>query len=220
MKTKSFLAFTALFILLFSTFITNSNAQNRPTYQKKAGYRGYGMDTVERTNVLTSYPTNFVASTFKVGYEFKVSNNKGLKFIGSFGSSSENYDWYGLSGFREFGLEAQLRFYVQKDHPALNGFYLAPFSSYKTMNYNSSIYYSPINGQPQSSQTATVSNFALGYIIGYQWIFRSSFVIDAFIGGGGNFISGDNTQGNLSNTIYAYRNGIDLHTGIALGIAF
>jgi hypothetical protein len=221
MKTKTFLAFIVICSLFISGAIFSSNAQSRPLNQRpKTRQRISPIDTVERSIILTSYPTNFVAATIKVGYEFKVSHNKGLKFIGSFGSSNENSDWYGLNEFKEFGLEAQLRFYVQKDHPALNGFYLAPYASYKSMSYTTNnTFYNLSTGQAYS-QTGNVSNFMLGYVIGYQWIFNSSFVIDAFIGGGNNFISGDNTQGNLSNTIYAYRNGIDLHTGIGLGVAF
>lgn len=221
MKTKISAASIAVCFLFISGPGISSNAQTRPVKSRPQSARYFNrMDTIERSIILTSYPTNFVAATIKVGCEFKVAHNKGLKFIGSFGSSTENGDWYGLDEFREFGLEAQLRFYVQKDRPALNGFYLAPIVSFKSMTYtDNNLIFNPSTGQPYS-QNGSVSNFMLGYVIGYQWIFNSSFVIDAFIGGGNNFISGDNTQGNLSNTIYAYRNGIDLHTGIGLGVAF
>jgi len=222
MKTKSFLAFSALFTLAFLTFCLGANAQSRPLKSRPQSTHYYShMDTIQRKGVFTSYPTNFIASTLKVGYEFKVSNNKGLKFIGSVGSSQNNTSWYDLNKFTEFGLEAQLRFYILKDKPALNGFFLAPYASYKSMTYtgNGSVY-DPNTGTYTYGQNGTVSDLAIGYIIGYQWIFNSTFSIDAFIGGGYNSISGDNTQGTLGTDIYAYHNGIGIHTGIGLGVAF
>ena len=221
MKMKTLLAFAALSILFNAGFWFVSNAQ---TGSPKLIFHPVGRlsqrDTIKRRNVLTFFPTNFVAATIKAGYEFKIAHNKGLKFMGSFGSSTTGGDFYGLNEFQEFGLEGQLRFYFQKDYPALNGFYLAPYVSFKSMNYKSDMYVLPVYPPIYNSSVGQVSNFSLGYVIGYQWIFNSSFVIDAFVGGGYNSISGNNSPGNLSNTVYAYRSGIDLHTGIGIGLAF
>src|SRR6185312_5978436 len=109
--------------------------------------------------------------------------------------------------------------------PALNGLYLAPYVSYKTMTYSGTTYPNYIDllypAPPQIYYSnASVSDLGIGYIIGYQWVYNSTFTIDAFIGGGNNSISGNNAGGNLSNTIYEYRSGIDFHSGIGIGIAF
>ena len=221
MKTITFLVLTlCISIITLSCF--NTNAQTRPMKSRSQSIHYFSrMDTVERNGVFISYPTNFIASTLKVGYEFKVSHNKGLKFIGTLGSSNNSGDWYGLNKFTEFGLESQLRFYMLKDKPALNGFYLAPYAAYKTMTYtgNSSVF-NATTGQYEAGQSTSVSNFTIGYVLGYQWIFNSTLTIDAFVGGGFNTISGDNSQGSLGTAIFAYRNGIDIHSGIGLGVAF
>ena len=213
-----------IFIAILSGISFNISAQNRPVKNSRPAFiqRFSRMDTVERAGVFTSFPTNFIASTLKVGYEFKVAHNKGLKIIGSFGSSNSTGDYYGLDKFNEFGLEAQLRFYVLKDHPALNGLYLAPYSFYKSMNYQISSSYYDYNTNTYSYTTTneTAGNFCIGYIIGYQYIYNSTLTIDAFIGGGNDFISGNNSNGNLGNSAFAYRSGIDIHTGIGIGIAF
>ena len=222
MKTKTFFALITLCFLLFIGFFNGISAQTRPTKTRPQSLHYLSrMDTVERKGVFISYPSNFIASTLKVGYEFKISHNKGLKLIGTLGSSDNNSDWYGLNKFTEFGLEGQLRFYMLKDRPALNGFYLAPYAAYKAMTYtgNTTIFNAG-TGQYESGQSTSVSNFTLGYVLGYQWIFNSTLTIDAFIGGGFNTISGDNSQGNLGTAIFAYRNGIDIHSGIGLGVAF
>lgn len=214
--------------LLFSGIYTLS-AQSRPQRPKAGSRSYYGRDTSARKSVLTSFPTNFVASTMKVGYEFRVSSNKGLKLIGSYGGGSsssnsnifggpDNTSYYGLNNFSEFGLEAQLRFYILKGRPALNGLYLAPYAGYKSMNYtyNSS---NSITGQPITS-SYNVSDFSIGYVIGYQYIYNSSFTLDLFVGGGLNTISGNNTFGSLSTDPFAYYKGIMIHPGVGIGIAF
>jgi len=213
-----------LFVFFVSTVL---KAQNRPVYQgPKINHRRFNMDSIERRGILTFNPTNFAASTIKAGYEIRLSHNKGLKFVGSFGATNSGANGgsiYGLDKFTEFSLEAQFRFYVLKNHPSLNGLYLAPYVFYKTMTYSDSTNYdSYLNGNPVPTayiNNAVVSAFGVGYIIGYQWIFRSTFVIDAFIGGGNNFISGNNQWGSLT-SVYAYGSGINLHSGIAIGLAF
>ncbi len=226
MKSNSLLIiFIALSGVQFLPF--DSFAQNKPKNDKTAFVKTmFGhKDTIERTDILTIYPTNFVAYTAKLGYEFKIAHNKGLKITASYGSSNGTDDFYYLDKFNEIGMEAQLRIYLLKGHPALNGLYLAPYVSYKTMNYSGTAYANYIDllypAPPQLYYSnVNVSNFGIGYVIGYQWIFSSTFTVDAFIGGGNNSISGNNAGGNLSNTIYEYRSGIDLHSGIAIGIAF
>jgi len=225
MKTKTFFVFTTLCSLIISGLFINVIAQPRPVKYRPTSTHYYSrIDTIQRKGVFTSYPTNFIASTLKVGYEFRVSDNKGLKLIGSYGASTSSGSYYSsLDRFNETSLEAQLRFYVLKDRPALNGLYLAPYAFFKSMTYSgnqggNNVYLN--NTGPSYLTNATAGNFSVGYIIGYQYIYNSTLTLDAFIGGGNNFISGDNSGGNLSSSLYAYRNGIDLHTGISIGVAF
>jgi hypothetical protein len=201
-------------------------AQNRPTNNHRTfintmfGHR----DTTYRDGVFTIFPTNFVASTAKAGYEFKIAHNKGLKLMASFGSSTGSNDYYYLDKFSEAGLEAQFRIYVLKDHPALNGLYLAPYVSYKSMTYSGATNYDGlvlyVGPGPVYVNNVTASDFGIGYVIGYQWIFNSTFTVDVFAGGGNNSISGNTSGGNLASTVYEYRSGIDFHSGIGIGIAF
>jgi len=226
MKSKNRLFIALLASFLFSPF-AQASAQSRPTNDQRNFMSSmFGRpDTISRTDILTIYPTNFVASTAKIGYEFKVAHNKGLKIMASYGSSNGVDDFYLLDKFNEIGLEAQFRIYVLKNHLALNGLYLAPYISYKTMTYSGNsnpinldlIYPSP---SPVYYSNATVAALGIGYVIGYQWIFNSTFTVDAYIGGGDNIISGNNAGGNLSGTVYEYRSGIDFHSGIGIGIAF
>jgi len=226
MKTKK-ITTTFLAICLIFLGIYNSSAQSRPQRPRTGGRSYTGRDTSERKGVLTSFPTNFVASTMKIGYEFRLSSNKGLKLIGSYGGGSssgnaniygtDNTSYYGLNNFSEFGLEAQLRFYILKGRPALNGLYLAPYAGYKSMNYT----YNSQNFTGQNITTSySVSDFSIGYVIGYQYIYNSSFTLDLFVGGGLNNISGNNTFGTLDSDPFAYFKGIMIHPGIGIGIAF
>ena len=225
MKILSLLFPAGIFILFAGLFNQVSAQEKRPTGHKNIATTMFGKrDTIKRKEIFTCFPTNFVASTLKLGYEFKVAHNKGLKFLGSVGSSSSANDYYYLDKFTEFGIETQLRIYVIKDQPALNGLYLAPYVSYKSMtysgatNYNGLVLY--VGPGPVYVSNVTTSDLGIGYIIGYQWVFNSTFSLDLFVGGGNNIISGNNSGGALATSIFEYRSGIDIHSGLAIGIAF
>jgi|GEM_PF-3596753 len=227
MKMNFFLILTIFCILFNAGFWLNSDAQTGSKLKfHRVGQHSSQMDTMERHGVLMGYPTNFFASTLKVSYEFRLTPNKGLKLFASYGASSDsgNLIYPGLNKFNELGFEAQFRFYVSKVHMPLSGLYLAPYASYKKMTYSGYENYNALNALVGTSQTyitnATTSNLSVGYIIGYQMIFNSSFTIDGFIGGGDNFISGNNSGSSLSSALFAYRTGIDLHMGIGIGVAF
>jgi hypothetical protein len=210
------------FILLFLTAgILQANAQRPLKKRPRLSKTSYnGIDTVERKSVFISYPTNFFASTLKIGYEFKVGSGRSLALIGSLGGadSKDNSTFYGVSSFTELGLEAQFRIYILKDRPTLNGLYLAPYASYKSMSY-SFLGQDPYTGN-YTSIDRSVSNLGVGYIIGYQYIFSSSFTFNAFLGGGYNSVSGDNTYGTVNQNPFGYSKGITVHMGIGIGIAF
>jgi len=215
--------FPACIIMLFAGLFNQISAQEkRPDNHKTIATTMFGSrDTVKRKEIFTCFPTNFVASTLKLGYEFKVAHNKGLKFIGSVGSSSSPNDFYFLDKFTEFGLEAQLRVYVIQVHPALNGLYVAPYISYKSMTYSGYTNFGDLVGPgPVYINNATTSDLGLGYVMGYQWVFNSTFTVDFFVGGGDNIISGNTSGGILSTSTFEYKSGIDFHSGIGIGIAF
>jgi len=225
MKTYRSFLLLPVFCIVFTIAYLTVSAQSRPQQRPHLSTRSYaGKDTTVRTGVLTFFPTNFVASTMKIGYEFRLTQNKGLKLLGSYGSSanqsnaSSGNDYYSLNSFSEFGLEAQLRFYVLKGRPSLNGLYMAPYLLYKSMNYTYSSQ-NPITFLPENA-SGTTSDFSIGYVIGYQILYNSSFSLDMFVGGGINSISGDNTHGNLGTDIFGYYKGIMIHPGIGIGIAF
>jgi hypothetical protein len=223
-KNWPFIRFSVTMLLLF-TIINIANAQRpvkkRPTKTARSSYTG--RDTLERKTVLEACPTNFFATTMKLSIETKLSSNKGLKILASYGQASPGGDasgsFYGLWQFSEFGFETQFRIYVLKDRPALNGLYLAPYFGYKSMNYQASLTNPFNNNTPYAGPSSTISDFSFGYIIGYQYIFSSTFTFDVFIGGGDNQISGDNSQG-LLNGAFAYPKGIMVHMGLGIGIAF
>jgi hypothetical protein len=222
MKTnKTALVISFIFLFLGANLI-NAVAQRPLKKRPRLSRSTYtGIDTIERKSVFISYPTNFFASTLKIGYEFKVAHNKGLALLGTLGGgqSSENSStYYGVTSFNEEGLEAQLRIYILKDRPALNGLYLAPYMSYKTMAYVASV-------QDQytgswSDQPFNTSSFGIGYVMGYQYIFSSGFTFNTFLGGGDYIISGDNTHGSVAQNPFGYPKGIAVHMGIGIGIAF
>jgi hypothetical protein len=225
MKKLSFLFPAAIIIPLAGLYNQISAQDKRPVGHKTIATTMFGnRDTMKRKEIFTCFPTNFVASTLKLGYELRLAHNKGLKFLGSVGASSSSNDFYFLDKFTEFGLEAQLRIYVIQDHPALNGLYVAPYVSYKSMTYsgqtnqNGLVMY--VGPGPVYVSNATTSDLGLGYVMGYQWVFNSTFTVDFFVGGGDNIISGNNSGGILSTSTFEYRSGIDLHTGIGIGIAF
>jgi len=228
------LIFTLAFLFIHGVTYAQRPVKKRPVKTSTTHPSHYsGRDTLDRKGVVDAFPTNFAATTMKISYESKIGTNKGLKLIGSFGGADadpSSYNngtggtpntFYQVASFSEIGFEAQLRFYVLKDRPALNGLYLAPYLWYKSMNYTPVIT-DPYNSKEIAGSATSVSDFSIGYIIGYQYIFSSGFTFDAFVGGGDNIISGNNTPGNPAaiNQVYGYPKGIMIHTGIALGIAF
>ena len=214
MKTKKFFPLIMQSTFLLSLIHLNANAQSdiQKEQRPKLDGRVNGRDSTQRKVVFINYPLNFIVSTMKVSGEFRIGHYNGLKLIGSFGYAKDFNIFYDLNGFKEYGLESQFRFYVLEDRPVLNGFFVTPFIAYKSITYQLSNYYN-------SSQTETAGNFSVGFLMGGQFIYASSFTIDAFIGGGINFISGNNSGGNLSSGIFEYSNGIVFHTGIGIGFA-
>jgi hypothetical protein len=91
MNKSIHIVFFTLIVFIVNGLIHNTNAQQRPLKKRpvKVGrsMKNNGQDSIERKYIISCYPVNFIATTIKVGYEFKLSPHKGFKFIAAFGNA-------------------------------------------------------------------------------------------------------------------------------------
>lgn len=229
MQKSSFLIFFITGILFF-TFSNASFAQSKKKKNKPKGIDS--ASAVMRQNVITTFPLSFVGGSILLGYERQYAHKKGIKFLAGVGAAdrsryysanSDNFNgtYNYVDNMSSFYLEVQPRFYVIENKVPMNGLYMAPILNYKQMNFDLTI---EDNFGPSPSTTTLekqqASAYSIGYVIGYQAIFRSSLTLDFYAGGGMMRAQGDYKKINTQMGIDSYRNGITIHMGAALGIAF
>ena len=165
-------------------------------------------------NVVSMYPFPFLANSFVLGYERKVSGVVGLKVIGGYTLADES-NYYEVSNLEEFYVEGQLRRYMGDSTSALKGIYIAPYVLYKQFAGEKPIH----NGQFSQLTAINASATGVGVVFGYQFLSKAGVTLDSYIGGGMLFSTGDSKEiPNLG--INPYRRGTALQIGVNLGFAF
>jgi hypothetical protein len=147
-----------------------------PLYAQNTG----GNESSFKSNVKTN-----VLALFSVAYEGAVAERKSLLFEFRYSPTADLFD----KGLRIVAA-SEMRFYLDKIRPGLQGFYLGPYLKYRYME---------IEKQPDMLLTALtlglagmiekelrLHTFGFGGQAGYQWIFRRGMVLNAFGGLGYN----------------------------------
>jgi Protein of unknown function (DUF3575) len=83
-----------------------------------------------------------------------------------------------------FGIVPEYRFYLSEKHPAMEGFYVAPFLRFQHLSqegrYES---FDPFTGNSTFRNIdATLNAFGAGVVVGRHWIFKQRFSLDAQLG--------------------------------------
>ncbi|MCA8833160.1 DUF3575 domain-containing protein [Hymenobacter pini] len=130
-----------------------------------------------------------IVNTAALSFEHKLSETSSFQ-LGVSVTANYDEDEYNYSGTKDtrstsgFGLIPEYRFYLSEKHPAMEGFYVAPFLRYqflrKSGQYGS---YDPLTGtNTLRSSPATLNAFGGGVVVGRHWIFKQRFSLDALVG--------------------------------------
>jgi len=178
-----------------------------------------------QTNVVKLDIFQPIVSTIALSFEHKLSEASSFQLgvAGTFGYK-EDYSSFGNTNGRStsgFAITPEYRFYLSEKHPALEGFYVAPFVRFQYLsqtgiNYNQNI--------PQPYEASLVA-FGLGTTVGRHWIFKQRFSLDLFAGPGYTFTSVSSNQagGRIDKGDflgYFNNNNYDFRGGVTFGIAF
>ncbi len=139
-------------------------------------------------NIIKVNPLSLAFGNFNVTYERALNPSSSIQI-------SANY-WYRLLGTEVtgFGFRAGYRFYItNRVKPAPIGFYAGPQISFNSLK--------------EKSSEESVSATGVGFMLGYQWVFRSGVSLDLGAGPIYQFAkettSGTSYQGFLPNLSFA-----------------
>jgi outer membrane autotransporter protein len=172
-------------------------------------------------------------STLAISYEHKLSESSSfqLGISGTFGYKDDystlNFNTYSDSRSTSgFAITPEYRLYLSEKHPALEGFYVAPYARFQYLNQ--SAYYSTYTSSGSTytqKYDASLTAFGLGVIVGRHWIFKRRFSLDIYAGPGYTLTSTSSDQPGVSPRKgdfvgYFNDNNYDLRGGVTFGIAF
>ena len=180
-----------------------------------------------QTNVVKLDIFQPIVSTIALSFEHKLSEASSFQLgvAGTFGfkedySSFNNNNGRSTSGF---AITPEYRFYLSEKHPAMEGFYVAPFLRFQYLSQTGTT-----NGYNQNTPKpyeASLTAFGLGATVGRHWIFKQRFSLDLFVGPGYTFTSISSDQSGYvpekgSFLGYFNNNNYDFRGGVTFGIAF
>lgn len=156
-----------------------------------------GIDAVAQKSVIKADLISPVFNTLVVAYERVTSENGAFQL----GFTLMKNDWY-----RRVGLTPEYRFYVS-DKPAPTGFFVAPFFQYFDVTDKNSM-----------NQTENYSEFGLGAVAGYQWMFKDLVTFSAFLGP--KYTSNSRPRRIGQNSTIQFNEGFAVRAGLTLGLVF
>ncbi|RSK37378.1 DUF3575 domain-containing protein [Hymenobacter metallilatus] len=142
-----------------------------------------------QSNVLKLDIFQPIVNTAALSYEHKLTESSSFQ-LGISLTANYREDGYDFGSSYEgrktsgFGIIPEYRFYLSEKHPAMEGFYVAPFLRYQHLNqsgqYSS---YDPItNTVTYRNADASLNAFGGGVVVGRHWIFKQRFSLDALLG--------------------------------------
>ncbi|MBC6697381.1 DUF3575 domain-containing protein [Hymenobacter puniceus] len=182
-----------------------------------------------QTNVVKLDIFQPIVNTAALSFEHKLSETSSFQ-LGV--SVTANYREDGGFSFSDegrktsgFGIVPEYRFYLSEKHPAMEGFYVAPFLRFQHLSQKGTYEsYDPVTGQYfQRSADAKLNAFGGGVVVGRHWIFKQRFSLDAQLGpsymvssvsSNGADVEKDNFLGFYDDMNYGLRG------GVTFGVAF
>ncbi|MDQ3073844.1 MAG: hypothetical protein M3Q97_11345 [Bacteroidota bacterium] len=165
-------------------------------------------DRVE--TIFSAYPQGFFVGSMRLGFEKLAGEKTGLHGIIGIGAG-EYSTFLQVTDFTEIMAEFQPRFYVLRNTVTLDGPFVSPYVSFRYITFKDDVPIEPFGDRKASA-------FEIGYLLGYQKVFYSHFVIGMYAGGGMGFPSGNSDL--VDKIVNGYRKGVSPHVGLQLGIAF
>ena len=133
-------------------------------------------------------------NTFLVGYERILKKNQSLNLSGGYMEFPfnlevpESVQLKGQKSKSGYTVGADWRFYLGKENrnPAPDGVFLAPFIVIHHFSSNRDITYTDTLGQPNNlNMNSRINFFTIGGQLGYQFVIKRRFVVDAVMFGPG-----------------------------------
>jgi hypothetical protein len=183
----------------------------RPTYWER----------VRGKDIISFYPFGLVSGALVVGWETKMGKTVSMKSILGYGENSR-VGYYNLNNVTEVYAEIQPRFHFS-DSTIFQGFYAAPFLSFKNLNgatTKETYYYDPstqTNVYREESTTNKISAASFGFLLGCQKTYYQRLNLDVYVGGGMMRAFGDYDRLGV-NGINDYKNGTFIHLGASIGV--
>lgn len=175
-----------------------------------------------------------IINTLALSFEHKLSETSSFQMsvAGTFGYKDDYSSFNSQNEGRStsgFALTPEYRLYLSEKHPALEGFYVAPYLRYQYLSQTGTIYsYNPYGpGGTGQKYDASLNAFGLGVTVGRHWIFKQRFSLDVFTGPGytvtsvsANQASGGYAPQKSDFLGYLNNNNYDFRGGATFGIAF
>lgn len=152
-------------------------------------------------NTVKINPLSALFRTGSVFYEHAISSKSSVQL--GFAISGAKLD---KEKFRGIALTPEYRFYLKNNAP--DGLYFAPFSKYQ--------HYTISN----DTDKGTYSSFGGGLMLGRQWMYKSGFVLDLFLGPAFNSGTYKQEYGNGDPEISGAIDGFGIRVGLAIGFGF
>ncbi|WP_165370598.1 DUF3575 domain-containing protein [Hymenobacter persicinus] len=155
------------------------------------------------------------SSSFQLGLSFTINYREDSNF-------SNNSESPKTSGF---GITPEYRLYLSEKHPALEGFYVAPYLRYQHLNKTGkSEEYNPVtNTFYRRDLDASLNAFGGGVVVGRHWIFKQRFSLDGYLGPS-YMVSGisSNVDNINRGDFLGYYEGSNygIRAGVSFGVAF
>lgn len=176
-----------------------------------------------------------IINTLALSFEHKLSETSSFQLgvAGTFGYRDDSEFFYGSGSNTNsrstsgIAITPEYRLYLSEKHPALEGFYVAPYARFQYLSQSiSESFYNPNGGNPTvASHSASLTAFGLGVTVGRHWIFKQRFSLDIFTGPGYTFASVSSDQPGYTPRKgdfvgYLNNNSYDFRGGATFGVAF
>ncbi|GAB3875772.1 hypothetical protein GCM10028824_32030 [Hymenobacter segetis] len=175
-----------------------------------------------------------IINTLALSFEHKLSESSSVQvgLSGTFGYQEDGNYSFNPNGYYDgrstsgFAITPEYRLYLSEKHPALEGFYVAPYLRYQYLSQTGTSYIANNNGGGYNQKyESSLSAFGLGVVVGRHWIFKKRFSLDIFTGPGYTFTSTSSNQPGYTPRKgdfvgYLNNNSYDFRGGATFGIAF
>jgi hypothetical protein len=176
--------------------------------------------SIDGNSVISMYPFQFIFSSFKLGFEQKISEKLSFKGMASLGLNEHSLI-YDVENYSAFSIEGQLRYFPMKK--SLSGIYGAVYFYDRGASFEEFIIF-PGPFPIPATTTYNLNSIGGGVLFGVQLFARKIVSFDFYAGGGPNIPIKKAPTNNPNNTFGSdlifnnYRKAIGFHSGFSIGL--